>query len=101
MHAKEYLLLDVREKEEYDAGHLAGAINIPRGFLEVKADLTHHKRDPILEDRSRKIICYCGGGFRSVLATDVLLQMGFTDVMSMNEGYTGWVNRQLPVAKEN
>jgi rhodanese-related sulfurtransferase len=93
----EFTVLDVREPEEFAAGHVAGAINIPRGFLEVKADLEHYKRDDRLSDRKLKLICYCGGGHRSALAADTLRQMGFTNPQSMRGGWTHWVALGLPV----
>lgn len=95
-----WMILDVREPEEFADGHIPGAINIPRGFLEVKADLEHKKRDPRLADRSQKIICYCGGGHRSALAAKTLNEMGFETAVSMREGWTGWAQRNLPVEKE-
>ena len=88
--------LDVREPDEYAAGHIPGARSHPRGFLEVKADLEHEKRDPWLADRSRKLVLYCGGGHRSALAADVLQQMGFETVRSLAEGWTGWIGRDFP-----
>ncbi len=91
-----YAILDVRELDEWQAGHLPGARHYPRGFLEVRADLDHTKRDPWLADRSRKLILYCGGGHRSALAAQTLQQMGFTHVRSMREGWTGWTQRGLP-----
>ena len=51
--------VDVREADEFSAGHIPGARHFPRGFLEVRADLDHPKRDPWWSDRSRPIICYC------------------------------------------
>lgn len=89
-------ILDVREPDEFAAGHLPGARLYPRGFLEVRADLAHPKRDPWLADRSRPLVLYCGGGHRSALAARTLQQMGFTDVRSMAEGWTGWTKRGLP-----
>jgi rhodanese-related sulfurtransferase len=89
-------LIDVREADEYQAGHLPGARHYPRGFLEVRADLEHPKRDPWLSDRSRKLILYCGGGHRSVLATQVLRQMGFTELRSLTGGWSGWLERDYP-----
>jgi rhodanese-related sulfurtransferase len=91
-----YEFIDVREPDEWQAGHLPGARLYPRGFLEVRADLAHPKRDPWLADRSRKLILYCGGGHRSALAAQTLQQMGFTHVRSMHEGWTGWTARKLP-----
>lgn len=92
-----WLLLDVREESEFDEGHIPGAINVPRGFLEVKADLEHHKRDPLLEDRSQKIICYCGGGLRSAMAAKTLMEMGFGEVKSMRGGWTQWTEEEREV----
>lgn len=89
--------LDVREPEEYAEGHLPGARNAPRGFLEVRADLSHYKRDPWFEDRTRKLVLYCGGGHRSALATRTLAEMGFGQVRSLAEGYTGWIERGYPL----
>jgi rhodanese-related sulfurtransferase len=89
-------LIDVREADEYAAGHLPGARHYPRGFLEVRADLEHPKRDPWLADRSRRLVLYCGGGHRSALAARTLQEMGFADVRSLAEGWTGWTKRGLP-----
>jgi rhodanese-related sulfurtransferase len=89
-------LIDVREAEEFAAGHLPGARHYPRGFLEVRADLEHYKRDPWLADRSRKLVLYCGGGHRSALAAQTLQRMGFEHVRSMAGGWTGWTERHFP-----
>lgn len=92
----EWQVLDVREPEEFADGHLPGAINIPRGFLEVKADLEHYKRDDRLRDRSQKLICVCGGGHRSALAARTLQEMGFENVLSVKGGWTAWTEAGLP-----
>jgi rhodanese-related sulfurtransferase len=89
--------LDVREADEFAAGHVPGARHSPRGFLEVRADLEHPKRDPWLADRSRKLVLYCGGGHRSALASQSLRKMGFDHVRSLAEGWTGWTKRGFPV----
>jgi rhodanese-related sulfurtransferase len=91
--------VDVREPDEFAAGHLPGAKCSPRGFLEVKADLVHPKRDPWFEDRERKLILYCGGGHRSALAAQALQRMGFRSVRSMAEGFSGWTGRDYPVER--
>lgn len=91
--------LDVREADEFAAGHLPGARHYPRGFLEVRADLEHPKRDPWLADRSRKLILYCGGGHRSALAARALHEMGFEHVRSLAEGWTGWTQRGFPTER--
>jgi rhodanese-related sulfurtransferase len=91
--------VDVREPDEFAEGHIPGARNFPRGFLEVRADLEHYKRDGWFEDRSRKMIVYCGGGHRSALATHTLQQMGFAALRSLAEGWTGWTERGFPVER--
>ncbi len=90
-------IVDVREPDEFAAGRIPGARNIPRGFLEVRADLDHPKRDRWLADRSRKLVVYCGGGNRSALAAQTLQEMGFERVVSMAEGFSGWTHRDYPV----
>jgi rhodanese-related sulfurtransferase len=90
-------ILDVREPDEFAAGHLPGARLYPRGFLEVRADLAHPKRDAWLSaSRGRPLVLYCGGGQRSALAAQSLRRMGFTNVASMAEGWTGWTKRGFP-----
>ena len=91
--------VDVREPDEFADGHIPGARNFPRGFLEVRADLEHYKRDAWLEDRHRKLILYCGGGHRSALAAATLQEMGFTRLRSLAEGFTGWIERSLPIER--
>lgn len=93
---EDWEFLDVREADEFAAGHVPGARHFPRGFLEVRADLEHPKRDPWLADRSRKLILYCGGGHRSALAAQALHKMGFEHVRSLAEGWTGWTKRGFP-----
>ena len=80
----ETVLLDVREPGEWNMGHVAGAVHIPRGQLENKVEG--------VIDRSKPIVVYCGGGSRSALAADTLRQMGYEDVTSMKGGFTGWVD---------
>ncbi|HET9130019.1 MAG TPA: ThiF family adenylyltransferase, partial [Terriglobia bacterium] len=82
-------LLDVREKEEWDEGHLPGATHLPRGFLEVRIEKA-------VDDRSKPIILYCAGGTRSAFAAKTLQDMGYTDVVSMAGGYGEWKNGGMP-----
>jgi rhodanese-related sulfurtransferase len=96
---EDWHFVDVREPDEFAAGHLPGAQSFPRGFLEVRADLAHPKRDPWLGDRTRKLVLYCGGGHRSALAARTLQEMGFERVVSLAEGWSGWTKRGHPVEK--
>jgi rhodanese-related sulfurtransferase len=84
------VLIDVREDNEWGLGHAAGAIHLGRGVLERDIETR-------VPDRETKILCYCGGGFRSALAADNLQKMGYTNVWSVAGGYKAWVSAGLPV----
>ena len=86
------LVLDVREPEEDRASHLHGAINVPRGLLEVKVDPQSPGFDPRFQDREQPIVTYCTGGIgaRSAMAAQTLKQMGFVDVAYLDGGLTAW-----------
>ncbi len=87
---EQMVLLDVREKEEYRAGFIPGAISIPRGFLEQQVE----QRVP---DRSTKIVAYCAGGTRSVLAAATLAELGYTNVEAANPGFVRWKDLGYPI----
>jgi rhodanese-related sulfurtransferase len=93
------LVLDVREPGEYALERLPGALNVPRGMLEAKADLEYAAREPRLADRSQPVITQCASGARSAFAADVLQVMGFTDVRSMAGGIAAWKEKGLPTEK--
>jgi len=82
-------LIDVREDNEWDAGHAAGAEHIGRGVIE--RDIVH--KHP---DKAEEIILYCGGGYRSALAADNLQKMGYTNILSMIGGWTAWKEAGAP-----
>jgi len=84
------LLLDVREPGEFQAGFLPGALNVPRGVLEVKADPNMPQHEMKLADCEQEIVAYCASGGRSLLAAVTLQEMGFTNVKSMSCGFGGW-----------
>ncbi len=85
----DYVLLDVREKEEYRDGHLAGAIPLPRGFLEIRVEQE-------VPDKTKPVIAYCASGTRSLLAAKQLKEMGYQKVISMSGGYTAWKGAGYP-----
>lgn len=87
--ANGFTLLDVREGDEWEQGHLDKAIFLPRGFLEVKADKT-------LPDKNQPIVVYCAGGVRSALAAKTLKDLGYSDVYSMIGGFNEWKNNGMP-----
>jgi sulfur-carrier protein adenylyltransferase/sulfurtransferase len=77
------VLIDVREQDEFRAGHIPGALGIGRGVLE------YHIAE-VVPDTEREIILYCRGGNRSALSAESLKQMGYTNVVSMIGGYRQW-----------
>ena len=93
------LIVDVREPAEWAEGHIPGALLVPRGMLEAKADLEYANREPRLADRNQPIIVQCASGGRSALAADALQAMGFTNVRSMAGGIAAWKEKGLPIEK--
>ena len=83
-------LIDVREDNEWDAGHAAGAMHMGRGIIERDIVQT-------FPDKTTELILYCGGGYRSALATDMLQKMGYTNVWSMAGGWKAWNDSGAPV----
>jgi len=84
------VLIDVREDNEFGAGHAAGARHMGRGIIE---------RDIVsaYPDKSTELVLYCGGGYRSALAADMLQKMGYTNVISMDGGVRDWRQRGYPM----
>jgi rhodanese-related sulfurtransferase len=76
--------LDVREPNEWNLGRIPGALFIARGNLEGRVEATI--------PREKRVIIYCARGNRSALAADTMQQMGYGDVASMSQGFTGWVD---------
>jgi rhodanese-related sulfurtransferase len=83
-------LIDVREDSEWAVGHARGAQHLGKGVIERDIE----QRVP---DKNSELILYCGGGFRSALATDSLQKMGYTNVASMAGGWRGWQAAGGPV----
>ena len=75
--------VDVRERDEWEEGHIPGAIHIPRGYLESRIE-------GVVTDRSTQVVVSCQSGARSALAAKTLLDMGYTDVVSLEGGFTDW-----------
>lgn len=84
-----FVLVDVREQSEWQAGHIAGAMHLGKGVIERDVET-------VIPDLDADIVLYCGGGFRSALAADALQQMGYTRVSSMDGGWRGWREAELP-----
>ena len=87
-----FTLVDVREESEFAAGHLPGALHIGKGVIERDIE----KKVP---DTATPLVLYCGGGFRSALAADALKKMGYTNVISMDGGWSGWTGKGYATEK--
>jgi rhodanese-related sulfurtransferase len=85
-------LVDVREDHEWDAAHAAGAMHLSRGIIERDIEVT-------FPDRDTKLVLYCGGGYRSALATDNLQKMGYTNVISLDGGWRAIEASGLPLER--
>ncbi|MGE5048232.1 MAG: molybdopterin-synthase adenylyltransferase MoeB [Deltaproteobacteria bacterium] len=84
------VIIDVRERQETDAGMLPGAKAVPRGFLEFRIE-------EAVPDRGADVVLYCAGGTRSLLAGRTLKDMGYTRVRSMAGGFSAWKDAGLPL----
>jgi sulfur-carrier protein adenylyltransferase/sulfurtransferase len=91
---RDWVLIDVREQDEYRMGHIPGAIGCGRGILE------YHIAD-LVPDTEKEIVLYCRGGMRSALAADSLREMGYARVESMSGGWREWAAKGLPVSDED
>jgi molybdopterin/thiamine biosynthesis adenylyltransferase/rhodanese-related sulfurtransferase len=77
------LFLDVREQDEWDEGHIPGAVHVPRGHLESRVER-------LAPDHSRPVVVYCASGNRSAFAAKTLTELGYEDVVSLSGGFVDW-----------
>lgn len=87
------LLVDVREESEWAAGHATGAIHLGKGIIERDIE----ERAP---DKATRLLCYCGGGYRSALVAENLQRMGYTNVASVAGGWRAWNEAGLPTTRD-
>src|SRR5437879_9481461 len=90
--SREAVIIDVREKDEWDEEHIPDAIHMSRGTIELDIE----EKVP---DTNAMIICHCGGGGRSALAAESLQKMGYKNVRSMAGGFKAWKAAGLPIKK--
>jgi rhodanese-related sulfurtransferase len=83
-------LIDVREDNEWEADHAAGAEHMGRGIIERDIEKA-------VPDKDAELVLYCGGGYRSALAADNLQKMGYTNVFSLAGGWRAWNEAEAPV----
>jgi len=87
-------VIDVRDPDEYRDGHIDGATNISRGFLEFRVGTA-------VSDPTTPVVLYCQTGLRSVLAAKALKELGYSTVINLQGGYQKWVQSGLPVVRES
>jgi rhodanese-related sulfurtransferase len=87
-----HTLVDIREDNEWAAGHVAGAVHLGKGIIERDIEKT-------APDRDATLVLYCGGGFRSALAADALQKMGYTNAISLDGGWRALQTSGLPLEK--
>lgn len=93
-----FIQLDVREPAEFHTLHIPGSINVPRGILEQSCEWDYEETVPELAGgREAEIVVICRSGYRSVLAVDVMQQMGFKRVISLKSGVRGWNDFEQPL----
>lgn len=85
-------LIDVREEEEWQRGHLPSATHLCKGIVERDIET-------VIPDFDAPIVLYCGGGYRSALAADNLQRMGYRNVISMDGGWRGWTEAGYPIVQ--
>jgi len=88
----EAVIVDVREKDEWDQGHIPDAVHMSRGTIEL--DIEEQ-----VPDLNAMIVCHCGGGGRSALAAESLQKIGYKNVRSMAGGFKAWKAAGLPIKK--
>ncbi len=90
---RRFYLVDVREDNEWNAGHLPRAIHLGKGIIERDIETA-------IPDLNAEIVLYCGGGYRSALAADHLQQMGYSNIWSMDGGVRGWREAGFPMDQD-
>ena len=86
----EPVVVDVREQDEWDEGHIPGAVHVPRGHLESRIER-------LASDPTRPVVVYCSVGNRSAFAAKTLTELGYEDVVSLAGGFTDWKRNGFPV----
>ncbi len=95
-------LVDIREPYEFTAMRIADSLNVPRGILELACDWGYEETVPELAAaREREIVLVCRSGNRTILAAEVMQQMGYRSVRSLQTGLRGWSDYEQPLVTGN
>lgn len=90
---EKFHLIDVREESEWAEGHLPNSIHLGKGIIERDIEAR-------VSDANAEVVLYCGGGYRSALAAEALMKMGYRNVISMDGGIRAWREAGYPVVKD-
>ncbi|OWY73502.1 sulfurtransferase [cyanobacterium TDX16] len=90
---EKFYLIDVREESEWAEGHLPNSIHLGKGVIERDIEAR-------VSDANAEVVLYCGGGYRSALAAEALMKMGYRNVISMDGGIRAWREAGYPVVKD-
>lgn len=94
----ELMIVDIREQDEYDVGHIQNSLYVPRGILETACDWGYSETIPALvQARDKPVVLVCRSGNRTALAALTLQLMGYQQVYSMKTGIRGWNDYELPL----
>jgi len=92
------LIVDVREPAEFEAMHIEGSLNVPRGILESACEWDYEETEPeLVQARDREIVVVCRSGYRSVLAANSMQVLGYQNVASLQTGLRGWKDYEQPL----
>jgi rhodanese-related sulfurtransferase len=95
---KDLMIVDIREECEFSRFHIKGSMLVPRGILESACEAEYEDAIPdLVEGRDKEIVVICRSGLRSVLGTQMLQMMGFSNISSMKTGLRGWNDYELPL----
>jgi len=89
---EQFVLIDVREDNEWNLGRIPTAIHLGKGIIERDIE-------SVVEDRNAELILYCQGGFRSALAAESINKMGYQNVFSMSGGFGAWVENEFSISQ--
>ena len=96
------LIVDVREPYEFDAMHIAGSVNVPRGILESACEWDYEETLPeLVQARGREVVVVCRSGYRSVLAAHSMQVLGYENVVSLTTGLRGWKDYDQPLVDKD
>ena len=90
--SEQFVLIDVREDNEWNLGRIPTAIHLGKGIIERDIE-------SVVEDRNAELILYCQGGFRSALAAESINKMGYQNVFSMSGGFGAWVENEFSISQ--